>query len=537
MDKLITVNAALAGFFACAAIHYAVHWWLSRHERVVLVFSLQCALYTVFCLAINAFFRAKTVPDAQATLDRFVTIGLLTHAFVLQFYADLGGRRDRGFRALVAGALAFLAFLNQWAPLRGIVLELRPMPMPGGGTGLLPIRTPPGVSLALLYLVVLVIQGYGFFVARLLRRRDRTGAILIASGSVAILAGAALGFLVDFAKVRAPYAGALPHAIFVVCVALYLSRQYAARGARMAATERQFEAAFEHSPIGKALLATNGRFLRVNRAFCNIVGSTAEEIRGTRLYDIFRDDDEGSIEFRQLFEGEGRTYTLERPLVRKEGDPAWARLVVSVVPDNHGRPAQMIAHVQDVTELRAHRERLEELVATRTRQLSDAKDVAERANRAKSEFLAHISHEIRNPLHVMLLCAQLLERDPALGGTQQTQVGILRSSGNHLLTLMNDLLEMAKLEARRPVLVEDRFDLRATLDEVERMYSGEVAVQGDRDRDRLRSRAPARAPGRRRQGEADPHQPRRQRPQVHQAGHDPLRGVRERGRRGGRGGS
>ena len=478
MDKLITVNAALAGFFACAAIHYAAHWWLSRHERVLLVFWVQCSLYTVFCLAISAFFRANTIPNAQSALDRFVTLGVILHILLLHLYAELGARRDRAFRLLVTGALAFLAILNLWMPVRGTVLALRTMPLPWGGTGLLTIRTPPGAPLVVQYLFVLVIQVYGFSVVRAIWKRDRTGALLVLFGAAAILAGASLGFLVDFAKVRTPYAGAIPHAINVLCVAFFLAREYAARGARVAATERQFEAAFEHSPIGKALLRTDGRFLRVNRAFCNIVGSTAEEIRGSRLYDIFHDDDEGSIEFRQLFEGEGRTYSLERRLVRKEGDPGWALLVVSVVPDAQGRPAQMIAHVQDVTELRAHRQGLEELVATRTRQLSAAKDEAERANRAKSEFLAHISHEIRNPLHVMLLCAQILERDPTLGGSQQTQVGILRSSGNHLLALMNDLLEMAKLEARRPELVEDRFDPRATLAEVERMFAGEAAAKG-----------------------------------------------------------
>ena len=77
MSALSSMNAVLAGFFACAAIHYAVHWWLSRHERVLLVFSVQCALYTVFCLAINAFFRARTISDSQAALDRFVTLGVI----------------------------------------------------------------------------------------------------------------------------------------------------------------------------------------------------------------------------------------------------------------------------------------------------------------------------------------------------------------------------------------------------------------------------------------------------------------------------
>ena len=167
-------------------------------------------------------------------------------------------------------------------------------------------------------------------------------------------------FLVDFAKVRAPYAGALPHVIYVLCVAFFLSREYSARGTR----------------------------------------------------------------------------------------------------------------------LRAHRERLEELVATRTRELSAAKDEAERANQAKSQFLAHMSHEIRNPLHIILGYAQLLERDAALGEAQQKRVGIVRSSGNHLLTLMNDVLEMAKIEAGHRELVEDRFDPWATLDEVERMFAGEAASKG-----------------------------------------------------------
>ena len=100
-----------------------------------------------------------------------------------------------------------------------------------------------------------------------------------------------------------------------------------------------------------------------------------------------------------------------------------------------------------------------------------------------------MSHEIRNPLHVILGYAQILERDPALGEAQQKQVGIVRSSGKHLLTLMNDVLEMAKIEARHPELVEDRFDPWATLDEVERMFAGEAASKGIELDDRVRSRA------------------------------------------------
>src|SRR3954470_1811849 len=166
MGALNAMNIWLAGFFACAAIHYTVHWWLSRHERVLFVFSVQCALYALFCLAINAFFRARTIPDSQAALDRFVMLGVIVHIVLVHLYAELGARRDRAFRALVSGVLGFLAVWNFWVPLRGTVLALRPMPLPWGGTGLLPIRTPSGPPLAIVYLCALAIQVYGFFVAR-----------------------------------------------------------------------------------------------------------------------------------------------------------------------------------------------------------------------------------------------------------------------------------------------------------------------------------------------------------------------------------
>jgi signal transduction histidine kinase len=165
---------------------------------------------------------------------------VLTHGVVIHFYAHLAGRSDRAFRALVTGVVIFLAILNQWAPLRGTVLELRAVPMPWG-TGWVPIRTPPGASLVLLFVVVYAASAYGLFVAAKAWKRDRTGAVLVAVSASACLVGISLAALVDFAHVRAPYPGAVPHAIFVVCMAVYLSREYAARGARLVAEQRRRE--------------------------------------------------------------------------------------------------------------------------------------------------------------------------------------------------------------------------------------------------------------------------------------------------------
>jgi PAS domain S-box-containing protein len=479
MGALGSMNAWLAGFFAFAAVHYAILWWLSRSERVLLVFSVQCALYTAFCVARVALSRATTIPDVQAGLVRVMILGPLVHVVLLQFYARVSSRRDRAFRGILTAAFVALAVLNLFMPLRGTVLALRSTPSPGGGVSFAPICTPPGVALALYYLASALSEGYGFVVARALWRRDRSGAVLVAVAASAILLGTAISTLVDFAKLPMPYLGALPHTAFVLCMGFFLAREYSARGARVSTTARQFEAVFERSPIAKALLAPDGRLLRVNHAFNHLLGSTAEELGARRLFDIFPDG-EGSIEaqVRRLLAGEVRAFTVEQRLVRKEGEPIWVLLVVSAVPDDRGHSAQMIALIQDVTEVRAYRERLENVVATRTRELREAKNEAERASQAKSLFLAHMSHEIRSPLQVMLLNAVILKTDPSLGAEQLKWVEGIQKSGKHLTAILNNVLEMSKVEAGRLTLVEDRFDLGTTLDEVVEMFAAEAASNG-----------------------------------------------------------
>ena len=118
-------------------------------------------------------------------------------------------------------------------------------------------------------------------------------------------------------------------------------------------------------------------------------------------------------------------------------------------------------HTRAELELQRHREHLEELVRDRTAQLQIAKEQAEFANSAKSTFLASMTHELRTPLNAILGYAQILKRNKALDERQAAGLNTIEQSGEHLLMLITDLLDLAKIESGKFELLLAAVDLTA----------------------------------------------------------------------------
>jgi PAS domain S-box-containing protein len=159
--------------------------------------------------------------------------------------------------------------------------------------------------------------------------------------------------------------------------------------------------------------------------------------------------------WRALSSGQSQYEPLLR-VERADGSHGWTQIRSEPVTGPDGRPEFVVSTLTDLTRhvetedaLRVANQTLEQRVDERTQQLTQAKEAAEQANRAKSEFLSHMSHELRTPLNAILGFAQLMALQQDLSADDQARLQQIQAAGWHLLSLIDEILDLARIEAGR----------------------------------------------------------------------------------------
>jgi two-component system, sensor histidine kinase len=201
-------------------------------------------------------------------------------------------------------------------------------------------------------------------------------------------------------------------------------------------SEGLLAAIFDQAQVGLSQTYTDGRFRMVNDRFCAMLGRSREELLTLRVQDVTHPDDLArnlSLFMRAVETGEA--FTIDKRYLRSDGTCIWAAASVSRIVDERNQQLGLLGVIVDLTERRQAE-----------RALREARDEAEAADRAKSRFLAAVSHDLRQPVMSANLFLDLL-RKRQLSPAERDLVEPLANSLNGLTGMLNGLLEVARLDA------------------------------------------------------------------------------------------
>lgn len=207
--------------------------------------------------------------------------------------------------------------------------------------------------------------------------------------------------------------------------------------------ERQFEATFENAAVGIAHVSLDGEWLRFNSRVAEMLNTSPAQLEQLILQDITHPEDLGHDRglAASMIRGEIPSYQAEKRYVRTDGTALWTNLSVSLVRDDAGQPLFFVAIIKDISERK------------------QAEAALRQADRQKDEFLAMLSHELRNPLAAIRSACALLERvdspDPLMPRIQS----ILGRQTGHVAHLLDELLDLARVTSGKLTIVPDVIDL------------------------------------------------------------------------------
>jgi two-component system sensor histidine kinase/response regulator len=249
----------------------------------------------------------------------------------------------------------------------------------------------------------------------------------------------------------------------------------------IAKSEKRYRELYENSPLGYLSLDIDGCFIESNMTLCWMLGYERNEIIGRWFGDFLTD--ESAKKFKSNFPGfkaKGEVHSVPFDMVTRDGQVISVEIDGRIGHNEQGDFKQTHCVIQDVTtrnqltnELDRHRHHLEDLVEERTEQLSEAQQRAEVANESKSVFLANMSHEIRTPMNAIIGLTHLMQQASTMP-EQTKRLDKIDVSARHLLSVINNILNISKIEAGKLALELSNFVLGDLLADLRPLYQEQI---------------------------------------------------------------
>jgi PAS domain S-box-containing protein len=254
--------------------------------------------------------------------------------------------------------------------------------------------------------------------------------------------------------------------------------------AALSASESRLNQFLAALPVGVSVYNPDGSIAYFNQKARDLLGadtipeSTAEQLAATyQLYVANTDELYPPDNLPILRALKGEFVKVDDVEIRQDGKIIAIEINTTPIFDASGNIVYAIAAFQDITDrkraekiLADYQHTLETQIDERTEQLQQAALAAEAANKAKSTFLANMSHELRTPLNSILGFAQIMEGSSNFTAENHENLSIIRRSGEHLLALINEVLDLSKIEAGRMIIDPKDFDLYRLLDDLQDMF-------------------------------------------------------------------
>ena len=241
------------------------------------------------------------------------------------------------------------------------------------------------------------------------------------------------------------------------------------------AEEGVFRQVFNGAAQGMVIHLKGGsRRIAVNPAFCEMVGYSEQTLLN-EPYELLThpDDLEKSLKLRRdLFSGLTNSFQTDKRYVHKDGHDVWGAVNTVAIRDDQGNVLYFMSYIQDIT---ARKQAEEALIK--------AKEQADFASRTKTESLANMSHELRTPLNSIIGFSELMGLDMAGAMTLEqcrAYAGDINASGSHLLNLINDILDVSKIEAGAMDFFDDWIDVKTVIDKSINMVKERASEGGVR---------------------------------------------------------